>query len=120
MATQQSVENFQQLYDEIKKYIVLQAEYAKTEVVEKMTLLLSTLLIASLIIIFALGVLFYLCFALAYALEPLLGSLALSFGLISGVYILLIIVLVVFRKRLIIHPLVKFLSGLFLKNEDEL
>ena len=113
-------DNFEQLYAEIKKYLFLQTEYAKTAFVEKLTILLSTLFIVTLVILLAFVVLFYLCFALAYALEPVLGSLALSFTVISVIYVLLIVLLVINRKRFVINPLVRFLSSLFLKNEDEL
>jgi len=116
----QPEDNFQQLYDDIKKYILLQTEYAKVEIIEKMTILLSTLLIIGLIIVLAIAVLFYLSFSLSYTLEPFFGSLALSFAVISGIYVLLIVILLVFRKNLIINPLVRFLSGLFLKKEEKL
>lgn len=113
-------QNFQQLYEELKKYIVLQSEYVKVEFVEKVTILLSTLLIIGLIVVLAIAVLFYLCFALAYAIAPLIGSLSMSFVIISLLYVLLIAVLVIFRKKLVINPLVGFLSNLFLKDENEL
>ncbi|MDR3651622.1 MAG: phage holin family protein [Paludibacter sp.] len=107
-------QNFQQLYEDVKKYVALQTEYVKVEFVEKLTILLSTLLIVSLIIVLVIIALFYLFFSLAYALEPLLGSLSISFGIISGIYFILIGILVLFRKRIIVNPLVKFLSNLFL------
>ena len=121
MANQQEpAENFSQLYEDVKKYVRLQTEYVKVDVVEKTTILLSTLLIVGLVIVLALAVLFYLCFALAYALQPVIGSLAISFAIISCFYVLLIAVLLYFRKPLVINPLVRFLSGLFLKDKEEL
>ena len=114
--TPEPAESFQQLYADVKKYVELQAEYLKVEFVEKLTILVYTLLIIILITVLAVAALFYLFFSLAYALEPLLGSLAVSFAIISGIYVLLISFLVILRKRLIINLLVKFLSNLFLKN----
>jgi hypothetical protein len=111
---QEPADNFQQLYDDVKKYVELQTEYVKVEFVEKLTILLSTLLIIGLIIVLVIAALFYLFFSLAYVLQPLLGSLALSFAIISGIYILLIVLFVIFRKRIVINPLVRFLSNLFL------
>lgn len=111
---QEPADNFKQLYGEVKKYIELQGEYVKVEIVEKMTILLSTLLIIGLVLVLVMAVLFYLCFSLAYTLETFFGSLAMSFSVISGIYILLIVLLLVFRKSLVINPLVRFLSNLFL------
>jgi len=111
---QEPVENFQQLYDDVKKYIFLQAEYIKIEFVEKLTILLSTLLIITLMTVLAIIALFYLFFSLAYVVEPVVGSLGASFGIISGIYVILIGLLFLLRKQLIITPMVKFLSNLFL------
>ncbi len=108
------VENFQQLYDDVKKYIFLQSEYMKVEFVEKLTILLSTLLIITLITVLAIIALFYLFFSLAYALLPVVGSLSASFGIIAGIYVILIGVLFFLRKKLVINPIVNFLSKLFL------
>lgn len=110
------VENFQQLYDDVKKYIELQTEYVKVEFVEKLTILLSTLLIITLVIILAIASLFYLFFAVAYALLPIVGSLTISFLIISVVYVLLVALIFILRKKLIINPLVRFLSKLFLNK----
>jgi hypothetical protein len=113
-------DNFQQLYDDVKKYVELQAEYVKVEFVEKLTILLSALLIVAVVMVLVIAALFYLFFSLAYALLPLLGSLALSFALITGIYVLLIAVFIIYRKRIVINPLVRFLSNLFLKNKEKL
>lgn len=111
--------NFQQLYIDVKKYVELQTEYLKVEFVEKLAILLSTLIIITIILVLVIAALFYLFFSLAYTLEPVLGSLALSFGIISGVYVLLIAVFVSFRKQFVINPLVKFLTNLFLTKTNK-
>ncbi len=112
--TQDPVENFQQLYDDVKKYIQLQTEYVKVEFVEKLTVLISALLIIFLIIILIMGAFFYLFFSIAYLIEPFVGSLAGSFSIISAFYLLLTVLFFMFRKKLVINPLVRFLSRLFL------
>ena len=43
-ADDKSIENFQQLFFEFKKYLELQKEYTKLELTEKLTILLSTLI----------------------------------------------------------------------------
>jgi uncharacterized membrane protein YqjE len=113
-------DNFQQLYDDVKKYVELQTEYVKVEFVEKLTILLSTLLIIGIAMVLVIAALFYLFFTLAYALQPLFGSMALSFALITGIYLLLIVLFMIYRKRIVINPLVRFLSNLFLKNKEDL
>lgn len=113
---QEPRDNFQQLYSDVKKYVELQTEYVKVEFVEKLTILLSTLLIIIVMLILAICALFYTFFSLAYTLEPLVGSLASSFAIISILYVALIVVFFLFRKQIVINPLVRFLSNLFLTN----
>ena len=105
-ADDKSIENMQQLFIEFKKYLELQKEYTKLEVTEKLSKLLSTLLL----------VLFHLSFTLVYILAPLVGGLMMSFALITCFHILLIVLLVLFRKKLIIDPTVKLIAELFLDN----
>jgi Putative Actinobacterial Holin-X, holin superfamily III len=109
-------DNFEQLYSDLKQYVKLQTELVKVEFVEKLTILLSAFIIVSLVIALAFGGLFYLFFSLAYTLESVVGSLELAFAIIAGLYLLLILILVVFRKSLVVNPIVRFLSNLFLNK----
>ncbi|EXZ83844.1 hypothetical protein M069_1793 [Bacteroides fragilis str. B1 (UDC16-1)] len=63
--------------------------------------------------------LFYLLFALAYILEPLVGGLMVSFGIIAGINVLLIAIIYFFRRQLIISPMVNFLANLFLNDSNK-
>ena len=106
-----SIENFQQLFFEFKKYLEFQKEYAKLELTEKLTILFSTLIMVLILIILGMVALFYLFFTLAYILEPFVGGLMASFAIIA--------IIVIFRKRLIISPLVNFLANLFLTDSNK-
>lgn len=118
-ASDKSIDSLRQLFVEFKKYLNLQKAYTKLEVTEKLSVLLSMLIIVLLTVILGMMALFYLSFTLAYLLAPTVGSITLSFSLIAALYIVLAILLVAFRKRLIIDPMVKFIAGLFLKPTDK-
>lgn len=109
-----SIENIRQLFLELKKYVLLQKEYTKLEMTEKLSILLSRLILILLVVILSMMALFYLSFTLAYLLVPLVGSLIASFSIIAGIHIVLIVILLTFRKAFIINPMVKFLATLFL------
>lgn len=109
----QNIETIGQLVETLKHYIGLQNEYVRLDAVEKvvriltlvaMTVILSTLLILMLI---------YLSFAGAYALSPLVGNVA-AFAIVAGVYFVLLLLFVIFRKQWIEKPLVKFLATILL------
>ena len=106
-ADDRSIENLQQLFVEFKKYLKLQKEYTKLEITEKLSILLSAV------------ALFYLSFALAYILDPLVGGLMVSFSIIAAFHLLLVLLVITFRKKLIINPMVNFIAGLFFENDNE-
>ena len=114
-----SIENIQQLFAEFKKFLVLQKEYTKLELTEKLTILLSTLIMILVLTILGMVAPFYLLFALAYILEPLVGGLMVSFGIIAGINVLLIAIIYFFRRQLIISPMVNFLANLFLNDSNK-
>ena len=57
-ADDKSIENFQQLFFEFKKYLELQKEYTKLELTEKLTILFSTLIMILVLIILGMVALF--------------------------------------------------------------
>lgn len=71
------------------------------------------------LIILGMVALFYLFFTLAYILEPFVGGLMASFAIIAGINLAIIAIIVIFRKRLIISPLVNFLANLFLTDSNK-
>ena len=112
----ESIDNLQQLFVEFKKYLELQREYTQLEITEKLTILFSTFITVIILIILGMVALFYALFALAYILEPLIGSLTGSFAVIAGINVLLILLVIYFKKQLIIQPTVNFVARLFLNT----
>ena len=115
-ANDKNIDNLQQLLAELKKYAELQKDYVQLHLVEKMTILISSLILVFVLLILGIIALFYLSFTLAYILEPHVGGLMMSYGIITGCIILLILLIVVFRKRLIVQPMVNFLANLLLND----
>lgn len=110
----QSIETLQQLFVEVKKYLSLQKRYTQLEIAEKLTILLSTLILVLIVIILSMVALFYLSFTFAYWLAPVFGSVVASFALITAFIILLAITVIVFRQKFIINPMARFIASLFI------
>lgn len=104
--------------EETKTYVALQLKLLKVESIEKLSILLSTFISLALVALLAVGAVFYLLFALVYVLAPLIG-MALSLTLIGGIFLLMIGIVLIFKTQLIINPLVRFLSNLFLKDDNQ-
>lgn len=114
-----SIDNLESLVKEMKKYIELQGEYLKFDLVEKLTILLGTLILILLITVLSMMAVFYFSFMLVYALEPIIGSLTGSYAMIGGIILLLAFLIYIYRKKLIFQPMVNFLSHLFLDNPNK-
>lgn len=110
------IDNFQGLFAEFKTYLSLQKEYTKLELTEKLSILLSTLILVLICVILGMVALFYFSFAMAYLLVPLVGGLTISLLIIASCNLLLIGLVIFFRKALIINPMVNFLANLFLND----
>ena len=115
----QNIETIQQLFIEVKKYLSLQKKYTQLEIAEKLTVLLSTLILVLIVIILSMVALFYMSFTFAYWLAPVFGSIMACFALITTVIILLIIAVITFRKKLIINPMAKFIASLFIQEPSK-
>ena len=117
-ANDKSIETLGQLFEECKKYILLQKEYMRLELVEKLTVLSSTCIMVVIAIILGMMALFYLSFSVAYILARHVGRLTVSFAIITAFLLLLLAVVYVFRKQLIVRPLVRFMANLFMSSEE--
>lgn len=118
-ANENSINNLENLVKEVKRYIELQGQYLKLDVVEKLTILLSTLILILILTVLSMMALFYFSFMLVYALAPLTGSLISAYAIIGAVILLLGILIYQMRKKWIFKPIVNFLSKLFLEDSSE-
>lgn len=113
-----NIESIGKLLLEFKKYLELQKEFVKLDATEKMTVILSAILIVTVLLLLGSIVLLFLTFALAYYLGDVLGSLSLGFGLISAFILLLTVIFYFNRNRMVIQPMARFMTKLILTKED--
>lgn len=117
-ANDKSIDNLTELFKEVKKYLKLQREYVKLDLVEKLTILLSTLTLIFVLIILGTMAAFYLSFMLVYVLASATGSLVAGYAIIGGILILLAFIIYRLRQKLIFQPMVNFLARLFLDDSS--
>ena len=110
--------SYKELFAEIKKYVTLQVDYTKYTVTEKMVVLLSATATALILGALGFGVLFYLSIALADYLTEVLNCQWGAHAIVAGIYALLLMVVVILRKPIIVDPIARFLSKLFLKPNE--
>lgn len=118
-ANDKSIDTLTSLYKEIKRYIELQGQYIKLDLVEKLTILLSTLILILLMIILCMTAFFYFSFMLVYVLADYIGSIIASYAIIGALVLLIAGIIYYYRKPLIFQPMVNFLAKLFLDEQHK-
>lgn len=114
-STDKNIETIAQLVEVARHYIGLQTKYMKLDVIDKIVRLLTALVMVGLLSLLLLLGLIYLSFAVAYAIEPVIGA-APAFACVAGVYFVVLLLFVWFRKQWIERPLVRFLAGLLMQD----
>ena len=118
-ANDKSIDNLEALFKEVKKYINLQGQYLKLELVEKLTILLSTLILVFVLGMLGIMALFYFSFMLVYALDSFTNSLIARYAIIGGGLLIIAFIIYKMRQTLIFQPMVNFLAKLFLDEDNE-
>ena len=118
-ANDKSIDNLEALFKEIRKYIELQGQYLKLDLVEKLTILLSTLILILLLVILGMMALFYFSLMRVYSIAPLVGGLIGGYAVIGGIVLILALLIYQKRKQLIFQPMVNFLARLFLDEHTK-
>ena len=108
------------IISEIKKYLSVEADYIKLTATEKLTVLLSSIAVVSVVFVFACLALLYLSFALIFAVESWLGSIVGAFCIVGAVMALLALLAVKMKRQLIVDPIARFLSKLFIETHNDI
>ncbi len=109
--------DYKKLFSEARKFFSLEWDYTKLTAVEKLTVLLSSIAFVAVVMVICIFLLQFLFSALISVLASALGH---TWANLIAVALLLVLLLVVFafKKRLIVDPVARFVSKLFLKPED--
>ena len=106
--------SYKELWGDFKKYITLQVDYIKLTALEKLTILCAALVVVFVSIALSVCALFFLSSAFVAWLDTVLCCTWLA-HLITGALVLLILFIVLlFKKVLIIVPITRFITKLFL------
>jgi hypothetical protein len=110
--------DYKKLFTEARRYFSLEWDYTKLTAVEKMAVLLSAVAFVAVVIIIGTFVLHHLFAALISVLASALGCTWGAHLIAAALLLLLLLVVLAFKKQLIVDPVTRFVSKLFLKPED--
>ena len=110
-STDQNIETIGQLVEGLKRYIGLQKEKLVLDIVEKVVRLITVITLTFVLSLLLLLALIYISFAAAYVLSDAIGLVG-AFAVVAGFYLMVFVLLILFRKQWIERPVVKFLASL--------
>ena len=110
--------SLRQIIAEIKQYLSLQYEWIKLDGVEKLTRIVSALVLLTVSIILISITLLYLSLAAVHYLESYTGIIA-AYSIISGAFFLLLVLLWLLRRPCVVNPILRFLYKIFITPKED-
>lgn len=113
-----NIESIQKLFSEIKNYINLQKELLQLTAAEKATTVITLLVVAVAFLFLGSFMFLFLACALAIYLGELFNNYAAGFGITAGVLLLLALLILIFRRQLIINPIARIMTKVIVRKKD--
>lgn len=102
---------FARLWASLREYIALNINYAKLTASEKLTLFLAAAACVLSYFVFGTLVFFFMSLAVVEWIGEAIG-VAPAYAIMGGFYLLLILVVSLFKKQLIVNPIARFITKL--------
>lgn len=105
-----------EIVSDVIDYVKLKYDFARLDIVEKVSILVSTIFLFMVLMLLALAGLIYLSAAGVVLLGDVLGSYIWSLTIMGGLFLLVCVLIYWFRVSLIVNPVVRFMVKLFFRN----
>lgn len=109
-------DKYQRLINDGKEYARMRYDLLRLEILEKTSRVLTLFLLIILGLFLVLAACTYFALAVAAALQPALGAVA-ALCIVGGVFLLVLLIVFLFRKQLIINPIISQLSEIMFHDQ---
>lgn len=106
-----------ELISEAKNYYGLQKDFLRYSVAEQLTKLLSVIAITLVLVLVGLVILLFAGMAMVHWIGAAIGNMALCYAAFALFLILLLLVFYLNRRRLVILPLARLMTRIFVKDD---
>lgn len=114
MADNQENGRVGRMFDVLRRYLTLRLDYARLTTAEKLTVLLSTAAFYACAVCVGTIVAIFLSVGVGHLLATTVAPVA-AYLYVAAFYLLIFILLVVFRKKIFVDPICRFITKLFVK-----
>lgn len=118
MSENKEKSNLQKMFENIQKLVELHIDYARLTAAEKLTIVLSTMAIYALVVVLATLTLVFITLGVGHLLATTIAP-HFAYLIVAGFYVVLLVIVFVFRKQFFVNPIARFVSKLFVKPPQE-
>lgn len=111
------IDEIRSFFEQSKTWVQLEVEYAKLTIIEKMTVLISMLIIGFVCLLLGFVVLILLAFCVAELFKDVISP-ALAYLCTAGAICLLLLLVWLFRKPLLLNPISRMISKTFFEKKQ--
>jgi hypothetical protein len=119
MESQKLSDNFNEISENVKTFIRLKIDFLKLTLTEKLSLIISALLISIILFLVFLFVSMFVSLAFIFWFRDHGGPLYAGAMIVAGFYFLVGVLVFFMRNKIFIDPLVSEISKILLEEEDE-
>ena len=112
-------EEFNDIKNDIQEYLEIKLDMIRLHMAENLSRILSSAASAAIIGYILFFILLFISIAAGYFFSSLLHSNELGFLLVAGFYILLLIVFLLFGKKIVERPIIKAVIKLFFQKYSD-
>lgn len=106
------------LKQQLTEYMQLRLDLLKADFTEKTALIVSKLITGIIVLVMAFMVVLFGSVALGLYLGSLLGSLVIGFALVTGIYLLLIVLLLLVKDKIIQTPVANQIIDILYESDE--
>lgn len=110
-------DEIKELFTQSINWAKLEVEYIKLTAAEKMIIIVSMMVISAVVLLLLLPAVMMFLFALAQVFISFM-PVAVAYVCVGGIVVILLGLLVLFRKHLVINPVAKFISKVLLDTTE--
>lgn len=118
MSDSQDTAGVRHLINLLRRYITLNLDYARLTTAEKLTILLSTVAFYSMVVAMGTVVLIFLSIGVGHLLATTVAHVA-AYLYVAAFYLVIFILLIVFRRKIFVDPICRFITKLFVKPPED-
>lgn len=113
------LEEIEDIKKDVQEYIEVKLDMLKLQSAENISRVISTVAVAAIMIVLVSLILFFLSFAAGYFMASVLNSNELGFLCVAGFYAILILIVLIFRKKIIERPVIRSVVKIFFSKSGD-